>query len=487
MNYSHLRRLLTKAFIRPALPCLLLLVLLVVLVLPSSPPSSAAARETRASFANNQQGPRVAIPTGTYRQTNLVSDQPGVALIEDRLLKAPWGVALNSGSPFWVANSRTDSATIYEGDVSGSPLVPNLLLPSVAIPNIPTLVPAPSQPIAVVANTTNDFLVSRTAVQPAPAQFIFATLSGGISAWQAGFGSTAEVIKFISGHSYTGIAIGNNASGNVLYAVDFENGHIDIFDKDFNLTSVSGNFADATIPANFHAYNIRNLGGALYVSYSQFQNGLNFDTGFVRKFDANGVRDLAFAINNGPLLNPWGMVIAPASFGAFSNQLLVGNSRLSGIHDPSINAFNPATGAPLGYMVDEGGTAIEIKGLRALVFGNGSAGGDASTLYFSSGTAIEVVSEGHGIFGSLKPAPAVPASTIKFSNTEYHTTENAGHIDITVTRSGDLSGTATVNYATVDNIASQKSQYEIALGRLTFNPGDSSKSFRVFLFLVILA
>ena len=72
-----------------------------------------------------------------------------------------------------------------------------------------------------------------------------------------------------------------------------------------------------------------------------------------------------------------------------------------------------------------------------------------------------------------------PASTIKFSNAEYHTTENAGHIDITVTRSGDTSGSATVNYATVDGSASQKSQYEIALGKLTFNPGDTSKTFRV--------
>jgi len=431
------------------------------------------ARTTKTG-TNKLQEPKVAIPTGTYRQTNLVSDLPGVALVEDRLLKNPWGVALNGGSPFWVANNQTDCATLYAGDVSGSPLVRNSFLPSVAILNVPTLLPAPSLPTAVVANTTNDFVVERPAIQPAPAQFIFATLNGGVNAWQPGFGAVAEVVKFMSGHSYTGLAIGNNTSGNVLFAVDFANGKIDVFDKNFNLTSVSGNFTDATIPANFYAYNIQNLGGALYVSYTVFQNGPNFDIGFVRKFDTNGVRDAAFAINNGPLVDPWGMVIAPASFGTFSNLLLVGNSRTQGLSESSIHAFNPATGALAGYMVDEGGALLEIKGLRGLVFGNGTNGGDPNTLYFSSGITNETSVENHGMFGSLKAAAALPASTIKFSSDEYHTTENAGHIDITVTRSGDTSGTATVNYATLDTS-------EIALGRLIFNPGDTSKTFRVLI------
>lgn len=424
--------------------------------------------------SSRSQEPAIAITLGTYRQANLVSDQPGVALVEDRLLKNSWGVARNSSSPFWVVNRLTDCATLYRGDVSGSPLVPDLPLPSVGIPNVPSVLPFPSQPTVVVANPTNDFLISRTGIPAAPAQFILATASGGISAWQPAFGSTADVIKFNSGHSYTGIAIGNNASGNLLYAADFANGHIDIFDKDFNLSSVSGNFVDATIPANFHAYNIQNLGGALYVTYAPFQFALNFDNGFVRKFDTNGVRDAAFAINNGLILDPWGMVIAPAGFGPFSNLLLVGNSRLSGNHNPSINAFNPATGAQIGYMIDEGGASLEIKGLRGLVFGNGTIGGDANTLYFASGYTDETSTVGHGLFGSLKPAPAVPASTIKFSNTEYHTTENAGHIDITVIRSGDVSGTATVDYATLETS-------EIAVGRLTFNPGDTSKTFRVLI------
>ena len=227
------------------------------------------ARVPATTETDKLQEPKVAIPTGTYRQSNLVSDLPGVALIEDRLLKNPWGVALNGGSPFWVANNQTDKATLYQGDVSGSPLVRNSLLPSVAILNVPTLLPAPSLPTAVVANTTNDFHRSAPRrIQPAPSGSLFSPrLNGGINAWRPGFGAVAEVVKFMSGHSYTGLTIGNNASGNLLYVADFTNGKIDVFDKNFNPTSVSGNFTDATIPANFHPYNIQNLGGALYVSY----------------------------------------------------------------------------------------------------------------------------------------------------------------------------------------------------------------------------
>ncbi|HEV7798748.1 MAG TPA: Calx-beta domain-containing protein, partial [Pyrinomonadaceae bacterium] len=175
---------------------------------------------------------------------------------------------------------------------------------------------------------------------------------------------------------------------------------------------------------------------------------------------------------------------APASFGALSNTLLVGNSRLSGIHNPTINGFNPATGAFVGSMTDANNTALEIEGLRALVFGNGVNGGDPNTLYFSADVfnnfEISALRQ-HGLFGSLKPVTVTPTSLIKFSSQEYFTSEGAGHFDVTVNRSGDLSDTATVNYATVDTYASQKSEFEIALGKLSFNPGEAGKTFRVLI------
>jgi uncharacterized protein (TIGR03118 family) len=450
--------------------------LLVVALLSGSVPRSVAARTATSRSYGGQNTPALTL-AGSYSQTNMVSDLPGVALIEDRLLSNPWGVALNSNSPFWVVNNGADCATLYKGDVSGSPLVKNSALPSVAIPNTPTFVAIPSQPTGIVANTTNDFLVSLTPTSPAaPAQFIFATINGGINAWQPSMGSVAVVVKFMSGHNYTGLAIGNNASGNLLYAADFANGKIDVFDNGFNPTSVSGDFTDASIPTNFHPFNIQNLGGALYVAYAEFAHlNSGFDLGFVRRFDTNGVRDTAFTINNGPLIGPWGMAMSPANFGAFSNALLVGNTQAGGINSSSVNAFDPATGALLGVMVDGGGASLQIPGLKALVFGNGVNGGEPNTLYFSAGSFFSHF----GLFGSLKPITGIPASTIKFSDTEYRTSENAGHIDITVTRTGDTSGTATVNYATVDGGGTQKSDYEIALGKLTFNPGEGSKTFRV--------
>jgi uncharacterized protein (TIGR03118 family) len=276
--------------------------------------------KTLAKTKSPQESP-AGIFAGIYTQTNFVSDLPGVGLTEDPFLVNPWGVALSPDSPFWIVNNKTDRARIYKGDVSKSPLASNASLPSVFIPNAPTIAIAifPSQPTGVVANTTNDFNVSITPTSPAaPAQFIFATLNGGINAWQPAFGQVALLVKFMSGHRYTGLATGNNGSANLLYAADFANGKIDVFDKDFNLTSISGNFTDPSIPANFFPYNIQNLGGALYVTYAQAQGFPSFDVGFVRKFDTNGVRDNAFAINNGPLATPWGLAIAPGDFGGFS-------------------------------------------------------------------------------------------------------------------------------------------------------------------------
>ncbi len=476
MQY-HSHRLSAKAFSASALPCLLVFILAFVVLWPAILQPQAANR-TKASPATSAQQDPALVVGGTYRQANLVSDVPGVAFVEDRLLRRPWGVALDSQSDLWVVNHQSGVASVYQ-QPPGFSLAPNPDLSPVSILNVSTLVATPTLPTGVVANTTSDFQVERPPIQLAPAEFIFVTLHGGINAWRQPFGKSAEVVKFMSGHSYTGVTIGSNASGNLLFVADFQNGKIDVFDKDFGLTSVSGNFTDATVPANFHPYNIQNLGGSLYVTYAEFSHVAN-DDGFVRKFDMNGVRDLAFAINNGPLEDPWGVAIAPATFGAFSNLLLVGNSHTRGSHEPSISAFNPATGALVGHLLDESGAAIQIQKLRGLVFGNGVNGGYTDRLYFAGGVPAELFDDEHGLFGSLQ-AVSLPATSIKFSSTNYNTTENIGHFDVTVTRTGDLSGTATVNYATTDSSAVQKSEYEIALGKLTFSPGESSKTFRVLI------
>lgn len=427
-----------------------------------------------------QAPPRPAItvipPGDAYRQTNFVSDSPGAGFIQDPLLVNPWGITLTATSPFWVANNGTSTSTLYRGDVSGSPLAKNSSLPSITIPG--------GWPTGTVANSTTDFVITSGSAS-GPARFLFASITGNITGWNPNVpaaGSTQAIIAAPHpGHVYTGLAIGNNGLANFLYAADFANGTIDTFNSSFALqSSATFPFVDPLIPAGYHPFNITNIGGTLYVAYAKVgsdgesENGPGF--GYVSTFDTNGAF-LGRLISNGALDAPWGMTIAPASFGTFSGALLVGNFSDEG----RINAYNPTTGAFLGALQNEAGDPIEIDELWALVFGNGGNGGDPGTLYFSAG----IGEEEHGLFGSLKPTTASATSLIQFASNDVAIGEGGGHVNITVTRAGDVSGAATVNYATFDESqaghASQKSDYEISLGQISFNAGETSKTFRVLI------
>jgi uncharacterized protein (TIGR03118 family) len=430
----------------------------------------------------------VIAPGSAYRQTNFVSDLPGVAFIQDPLLVNPWGISSTATSPFWVANNGSNTSTLYRGDVGGSPIVKNSSLPHITITgNLPT---------GTVANpSTSDFVVpGPCAAAPCVANFIFASITGNITAWDpnapAAGSTTAVIAASHPGHVYTGLAVSNLAAGNFLYAADFENNNIDVFDSSFALqTEAAFPFVDPSVPAGFHPFNIQEIGGKLYVAYAKFDPMTHRDeegvgNGYVRRFNFNGTLDGTFGgIDNGALNSPWGIAIAPASFGIFGNALLVGNF---GEGNPSIHAYDSTSGAFLGTLQDESGNGIVIEDLWALKFGNDTPmndanGGNSDTLYFTAGIAEEK----HGLFGSLKPTTASATSLIQFSADNYSVNEGTGSIEITVTRDGDVSGSATVNYATYDEIepdhASQKSDYEIALGKVSFAPGETSKTFTLLL------
>jgi len=463
---------------------LTLTLVLVGLGLPSFAPSFA--RMAPKTVAQDPLIPVIA-PGSAYRQTNLVSDVPGIAFVQDPLLVNPWGISMTSSSPFWVANNGTGTSTLYRGDVGGSPLVKNPGLAGITIPGVPV-----GLPTGTVANpSTTDFVVTSGSAG-GRANFIFASITGHLTGWNPNVpaaGSTTAVIASSPpggpfSRVYTGLAVGNNGSANFLYAADIANGKIDVFNSTFTLTTLAGNFTDTALPAlpaDYHPFNVQALGGELYVAYAKVDPMTGLDIkgfGAVSVFDFNGVFKRRIALN-GPLSAPWGLVIAPASFGIFGNALLVGNFDFDGA--ARISAFNPTTGAFLGQLQDESGTTISIDGLWAIVFGNGGNGGDVNTLYFAAG----IGEEEHGLFGSLKPTTASAASLIQLSTNDYAIGEGGGHIDITATRSGNVSGSATVNYATFDESqpghASQKSDYEIALGKLTFNPGETSKTFRILI------
>jgi uncharacterized protein (TIGR03118 family) len=465
-----------------ALACLVLVVFLGLALLPT--------RVTRTVIAQDNSGIRPEIPNippgSAYRQTNLLSDLPGFAPVLDPLLVNPWGISATASSPFWVANTGTSTSQLIRGDVAGAPVVLNPSPQTVTIPG--------GLPTGTVANNvaTEFVLPGACAAAPCGANFLFASITGNITGWDPNApaaGSTTGVIAASHpGHVYTGLALANNAGSNFLYAADFANGRIDVFNTSFALQAPAAfPFIDPTIPNvagnTYHPFNIQAIGGSLYVMYAKVDpiTGLDLEgvgNGFVRRFNTAGVRDLTFGINNGPLNSPWGVTIAPGTFGIFGGALLVGNF---GRGNPSIHAFNPTTGAFLGTLQNEGGVGIVIDELWALQIGNGGAGGDVNTLYFTAGTGKEE----HGLFGSLKPTTATATSLIQFATDAFAIGEGSSHIDITVIRAGDASGTATVNFNTYDQSqpdhASQKSDFEIALNSLTFNPGETSKTVRVLI------
>ncbi|MFN2623370.1 MAG: TIGR03118 family protein [Chthoniobacterales bacterium] len=256
------------------------------------------------------------IPPGSaYRVTTLLSDIPGLAPVLDPLLVNPWGIAASSSSPFWVANNGTSTAQLIRGDVGGAPVVLNPSPQTITIPS--------GVPTGVVRNSTTDFQITPPGGgTPAAAAFIFDSEIGDISAWNGSSGTAAQTVVSMPGHVYKGLAIANNGSGNFIYAADFANNNIDVFNATFTLqTNANFPFDDPTIPAGYAPFNITNLGGSLYVMYAKVGSGNDEEAGvgfgYVRKFTTNGVRLLTFGIDQGQFNAPWGATIAPSTFGVF--------------------------------------------------------------------------------------------------------------------------------------------------------------------------
>jgi len=332
-------------------------------------------------------------PTGFYKQTNLVSDLPGVAAMLDPDLVNPWGISMSATSPFWVADNGTGLSTLYSGDVNGSPLVKSGLV--VSIPG--------GLPTGTVFNGTTDFVVAAGGAS-GPARFIFASQVGVISGWNPAVPphnppatSTTAQTAFTADAVYTGLAIGQAGGANYLYAVDFEHRMIDVLDRTFHLAHLDGSFSDPNVPNSYAPFNIQNLGGKLYVTYAQQSHKepdeeTDRGAGFVDVFDTSG-HLLKRLILGRHLKAPWGVALAPADFGPFGGALIVGN-----FGNGHIQAFDADSGKFLGELSGAGGKPIIIDGLWAIQFGNGGNGGDKNALYFAAGPDDET----HGLVGSLR-------------------------------------------------------------------------------------
>ena len=307
-----------------------------------------------------------------FVETNLVSDIQGLANNFDPNLKNPWGVSSSPTSPFWVSDNGNSKATLYNG--AG--------VPQSLVVSIPTATGGPNGPTGqVFNNNASDFLVGGKG-----ANFIFANLNGQISGWNGGTSATTV----ISGTNavYTGLAIGQVGSDNVLFAADTKGNKIDVFDAQYhnlNGSTYAGAFVDPNLPTGYKAFNVQNLGGTIYVTYGDnANNNAAINGGVVATFDLAGhfIKQLIDSGPGGPLEDPWGVVRAPSGFGQFGGDLLVGNKE-----NGQINAFDPNSGQFLGLVATINGTdpTSTNNGLWALTFGNGGAGGDPNTLYAFAG------------------------------------------------------------------------------------------------------
>ncbi|MBV9121892.1 MAG: TIGR03118 family protein, partial [Planctomycetes bacterium] len=288
-----------------------------------------------------------------FLQTNLVADTPGLARVTDPNLINPWGLAFSPAGPFWIADGGTGVSTLYnaagQSPVPGSSLV--VQLPPAGV----ELSGTAGAPTGVVFNDGPSFQVAEGG-KSAPSLFLFATEDGAIAGWNPRVDPYRAVLAVdnsasAAGAVYTGLALADTPAGTFLYAANFHTGTIDVFDQDFHPVHGAGAFADPSLPAGYAPFNIQDLGGRLYVTYALQDAARQEDAagpghGFLDVFDLQGHR-LQRLASQGPLNSPWGLALAPEDFGAFRNDLLVGN-----FGDGHINAFDPATGAFLGRLQD---------------------------------------------------------------------------------------------------------------------------------------
>jgi uncharacterized protein (TIGR03118 family) len=338
-----------------------------------------------------------------FVQTNLVSDQPGVAATTDPNLVNAWGLVASKTSPWWVSDNGTGLSTLYNGAGAIVPLVVSVPAPAGAPAGF---VPGPS---GIVFNGTADFTVSNGTTS-GPAIFIWSTEDGTISGWNPGVDRThaVRVVDNFGGGAgavYKGLALGTIAGKQFLFATNFRSGNVDVFDTAFKPVNLGRRaFQDEFIPDDFAPFGIANIGGNLFVTFAKQNATRDADVagqgnGFVDEFDTSGRLLRRIAIR-GVLDSPWGLTVAPAGFGRFGGDLLVGNFGNGRIHAFDLGPAGEDDLAHFeGTFENAQGHALVIDGLWSVEFGNGAGAGPTGTLFFTAGPDAQ----NHGLLGSLVP------------------------------------------------------------------------------------
>ena len=334
-------------------------------------------------------------PSQFYAQHNILSDGSVPADHTDTNVVNAWGLVAGPTTPWWIADNGTGKTTLF--NIGTGTIVATFIVPGAG--------GAQGNPTGLVFNGGTGFVVNNGVGSPAPARFIFSSEDGTLSAFKG-----APIVTVVPnanapahGAIYKGLAIDSATAGQFLYATDFHNAKVDIFDSSFHLLSIPGAFTDPNLPAGFAPFGIQNINGTIYVTYALQDEDAEDDVagpgnGYVDAYDTAGnfIRRVASA---GELNSPWGLALAPDNFGRFSGDLLVGN-----FGDGRIHAFDPnqltETGEfeAVGLMHSAAGRPVQIDGLWALQFGHGAAAnGPTNTLFFTAGPD----DENHGLFGSL--------------------------------------------------------------------------------------
>jgi uncharacterized protein (TIGR03118 family) len=323
----------------------------------------------------------VGASNNVYTVSNLVSDVAGVAPNTDSNLVNAWGLTSLPGSPWWVADNETSVSTIYRAN--GTTARP--------------LVHVPGNPTGAVSNTGSSFVVSNGTTSGA-AVFLFATEDGTILGWNPSVDANNAVVAVpAAGAIYKGLAI----AGDTLYATDFHNARVDVFDGSFHPVNTPVAFVDPGIPSGYAPFGIQNVDGTIVVTYAKQDADAEDDVagqglGFVDRFSTSGTF-LGRIATHGQLNSPWGIAMAPPeNFGRFSGDLLIGN-----FGDGEISAFEPqldGTFELVGQLRTSERKVLTIDGLWALQFGKGNANnGPTTTLFFTAGPD----DESHGLFGTI--------------------------------------------------------------------------------------
>ena len=302
-------------------------------------------------------------------------------MITDPHLVNAWGISSSATSPFWVSDNGTGLSTLYSVD---------------PVTNVPTkqglevTIPGDGSVTGQVFNGSAGFNGDR---------FLFVSEDGTISGWHGALVTTAEILQLPSDAVYKGAALVTVGGNAYLLAANFHSGNIDVLKGTPGSPDLAGKFTDPGLPANFAPFNIQLLGGKIYVAYAMQGAGKDEQAGaglgFVSVFDTQGNFQGRVA-SMGTLNAPWGLAIAPGSFGSFAGDLLVGN-----FGDGTINAFDLKTNAFVGQLTGPDGKVLSIDGLWGLTAGNGGSGGSKDSIYFSAGPG----DESHGLFGVIYSIP----------------------------------------------------------------------------------